>query len=331
MRSAIASSPLRSGSSRSSTTTSGALARGQRDRAGRVAGGCRRRDAAGILQARYDPVAHDRMVVDDGDANHGRPPARGPERSFRARPARARSTAIRPPARALLHADDAVALRAGAAPGRSRFRRRRSPGRPGHLRGSSAIRRACAWRGARRWSALRPRRDTVRLRPHASGGTGPSVKRVATIPVREVKRRASAASAAGSGLPSSGSERRFKTDSRARRSESRVTPSARSTRSCGSPSAGKPPQRPLELERDRGQVLRQRVVDLARHAGAFVGAGERRRFVGERGHVRPRGPLGDRRSTARRARRRRAGCQLRVVRFMIPSCRPPKRSATLAW
>src|ERR687886_345094 len=40
-------------------------------------------------------------------------------------------------------------------------------------------------------------------------------------------------------------------------------------------------QAPFEVQRDRGQALRQRVVDLAREAGALLGAGQPGALLGQ--------------------------------------------------
>ena len=92
---------------------------------------------------------------------------------------------------------------------------------------------------------------------------------VTRIPVSDVSRRASAASAVASGRPASGSARKLSTDARACAIDARATSSAVAMRLRRRRLARQVAQRALELQRDRGEVLRERVVDLAREPRAL--------------------------------------------------------------
>ena len=104
------------------------------------------------------------------------------------------------------------------------------------------------------------------------------------MPVSDVNERASAASASASGRPASGVARRSSTDRRASSRFSRAIASALSSRSRACSGATLHSMHgAFDVERDRGQPLRQRVVDLARDARPLFRARQARRVLRQPG------------------------------------------------
>ena len=112
-------------------------------------------------------------------------------------------------------------------------------------------------------------------------GTARALKR-AGIPVRSSHASTSWPMAATRPVAESGAGRRFHTDRRASWSAPRASSRAFSTEDFGTPLRPSIEQRVggLQLQHDAGQLLRERVVDLPREAGALL----EHRVVGERLH-----------------------------------------------
>ena len=117
-----------------------------------------------------------------------------------------------------------------------------------------------------------------------SGGSGPTsemLRRGTRTPVSAVNWRDNAPSASASGRFSSVDARRLVMD---RRASSRLCRAASSAR-CSAGRAGSRGsmlrQPGLDVQGDGGESLRERVVDVARHPGALVGARVLDRLLGE--------------------------------------------------